>query len=113
MIYFWVGFFVFVAILLALDLGVLHRKAETPSLRSAAKWTAFWMALGFAFTGFVYYMFDAGHALHYQSVGEESVLSPPSEAGKNASIDYVSGYLLEYALSVDNIFVIALLFRQF
>ena len=112
MIYFWVGFFVFVAILLALDLGVLHRKAETPTLKSAAKWTVFWMMLGFAFTGFVYYMFDAGHAQHWQSIGEKVVLSPPDEAGKNASIDYVSGYLLEYALSVDNIFVIALLFRQ-
>ena len=112
MIYFWVGFFVFVAILLALDLGVLHRKAETPTLKSAAKWTVFWMALGFAFTAFVYYMFDAGHAEHWQSIGDKVVLSPPDEAGKNASIDYVSGYLLEYALSVDNIFVIALLFRQ-
>jgi tellurite resistance protein TerC len=113
MIAFWVGFFIFVAILLALDLGVLHRKAETPTLRSAAKWTAFWMALGFAFTAFVYYMFDAGHAEHWQSIGEKVVVSPPDEAGKNAAIDYVSGYLLEYALSVDNIFVIALLFRQF
>jgi tellurite resistance protein TerC len=113
MLYFWLGFFVFVALLLALDLGVLHRKAETPSLSSSAKWTAAWMALGFAFTGFVWLMHDRAWMGAEHWILENGTLSPPDEAGRNAAIDYISGYLLEYALSVDNIFVIALLFGQF
>ena len=106
MIWFWVGFFAFVAVLLALDLGVLNRNPHAPSLKSAAYWTAGWMALGFAFTGLVYLM--------YEHAWLGATLVEPTEApGSDASIMYVSAYLLEYALSVDNIFVISLLFHSF
>jgi tellurite resistance protein TerC len=106
MIWFWLGFFAFVAVLLALDLGVLHRKAETPTIRSAAYWTAGWMALGLSFTGFVYLMYE------HHWLGAK-LLEPSDRPGTDASIMYVSAYLLEYALSVDNIFVISLLFTSF
>src|SRR5436190_5618577 len=106
MIWFWLGFFAFVAVLLALDLGVLHRAAKTPTIRSAAYWTAAWMALGLSFTGFVYLMYE--HAW----LGA-TLVEPSSRSGADASIMYVSAYLLEYALSVDNIFVISLLFTTF
>jgi tellurite resistance protein TerC len=106
MIWFWLGFFAFVAVLLALDLGVLHREAETPTIRSAAYWTAGWMALGLSFTGFVYLMYE------HHWLGAK-LLEPSERPGTDASIMYVSAYLLEYALSVDNIFVISLLFTSF
>ncbi|HEU0029493.1 MAG TPA: TerC/Alx family metal homeostasis membrane protein [Kofleriaceae bacterium] len=106
MIWFWLGFFAFVAILLALDLGVLHRKQVEPTLRSSAYWTAAWMALGLAFTGFVYLMYE------HHWLGAKLV-EPSKSPGTDASIMFVSAYLLEYALSVDNIFVISLLFHSF
>ena len=106
MIWFWLGFFAFVAVLLALDLGVLHKSPQTPSIKSAAYWTVAWMALGFAFTGFVYLMYE--HAW----LGA-TLIDPSDNPGSDASLMFVSAYLLEYALSVDNIFVISLLFHSF
>ena len=114
MIWFWLGFFAFVAVLLALDLGVLHRKHVAPTIKSAAYWTVAWMALGLAFTGFVYLMYDnawLGATLHERA--SDGQLRPSETPGPSSALTYVSAYLLEYALSVDNIFVIALLFRSF
>jgi tellurite resistance protein TerC len=96
MAWFWLGFFALVAVLLALDLGVLHRKATEPTVKIAALWTAVWVAIGLAFAGVVYLIYA-----HHR------------ENGADAAITYVSAYLLEQALSVDNIFVIALVFRSF
>jgi tellurite resistance protein TerC len=107
MLWFWVGFFTLVAILLALDLGVLNRKAKEPTLKSAAYWTAGWMTLGLSFTGLVYLIYENGW------LGATLIGRAPGGHGAEASITYVSAYLLEQALSVDNIFVIALLFKQF
>ena len=106
MIWFWLGFFAFVAVLLALDLGVLHRSPQAPTLKSASYWTIAWMALGLAFTGFVYLMYEEAW------LGAKLV-DPSTAPGSDASFMYVSAYLLEYALSVDNIFVISLLFHSF
>jgi tellurite resistance protein TerC len=113
MIWFWIGFFSLVAILLALDLGVFHRKSEEPSIRSAAYWTAGWMSLGLAFTGFVFLLYDNAwlDATLYERVGKTVV--PSNNPGPNAAYSYIAAYLLEYALSVDNIFVISLLFHGF
>jgi tellurite resistance protein TerC len=108
MIWFWLGFFALVALLLVLDLGVLHRKAKEPTLRSAVAWTAGWIALGLSFAGVVYLIYEN----HWMGAHIKGV--PPGRAsGADAAITYVSAYLLEQALSVDNIFVIALVFRQF
>ncbi|HWO19229.1 MAG TPA: TerC/Alx family metal homeostasis membrane protein [Kofleriaceae bacterium] len=106
MIWFWLGFFAFVAVLLALDLGVLHRSPQAPSLKSATYWTIAWMALGFSFTGFVYLMYE--HAW----LGA-TLVDPSEKPGSDAALMFISAYLLEYALSVDNIFVISLLFHSF
>jgi tellurite resistance protein TerC len=106
MLWFWFGFFAFVAVLLALDLGVLNRNPHAPTLKSAAYWTAGWMALGFSFTGFVYLMYE-------NSWLGATLVEKSTSPGADASIMYVSAYLLEYALSVDNIFVISLLFHSF
>jgi len=108
MIWFWLGFFALVALLLVLDLGVLHRKAAEPSIKSAAWWTAGWVCLGLAFGGVVYLIYEHGwfgaHMLGSPEGGGE---------GSDAAITYVAAYLLEQALSIDNIFVMSLLFRSF
>jgi tellurite resistance protein TerC len=107
MIWFWLGFFALVALLLVLDLGVLHRKQTEPTLRSAALWTVGWIALGLSFAGVVYLIYENNW------MGAHLKGCPPGHAdGANASITYVSAYLLEQALSVDNIFVIALVFNK-
>ena len=113
MIWFWLGFFALVALLLFLDLGVLHRKATEPSLKSAAWWTVAWVCLGLAFAGVVYLIYQNAW-LGAQMTGTAANGSPPGQAdGGDAAITYVSAYLLEQALSIDNIFVMSLLFRSF
>jgi tellurite resistance protein TerC len=105
--WFWLGFFALVALLLFLDLGVIHRRAKEMSLRAAAGWTAAWVALGLSFTGVVYVMYEyhlGGVHLHTHS---------PHPDGSDAAITYVSAYLLEQALSIDNIFVMSLVFHNF
>jgi len=87
---FWIGFLVLIVILLALDLGVFHRKAHVVSARESLLWTIFWIALALIFNGFVF-------------------LTLGTEKG----IDFFTGYLIEKSLSVDNLFVIALVFQTF
>jgi len=110
MIWFWLGFFTLVALLLFLDLGVLHRKAAEPSLKSAAWWTVVWVCMGLSFAGVVYLIYEHGW------LGARMIATPsgaPQSGGQDAAFVYVSAYLLEQALSIDNIFVMSLLFRSF
>jgi tellurite resistance protein TerC len=115
MIWFWLGFFALVALLLFLDLGVLHRRATEPSLRSAVAWTVGWICLGLSFSGVVYLIYE--HAW----LGAQMTSAPAHGrafgvvpgGGSDAAITYVSAYLLEQALSIDNIFVMSLLFTSF
>jgi tellurite resistance protein TerC len=86
----WVGFNVFVLGMLALDLGVFHRKAHEVSIREAATWSGVWIALALAFN-FAIYRF----------------------MGADAGLEFLTGYLIEKALSVDNIFVFVLVFSYF
>jgi tellurite resistance protein TerC len=107
MIWFWLGFFALVALLLFLDLGILHRKATEPSLKSAAWWTVAWVCLGLSFSGIVYLIYEhAWLGAHMTGVHARG-------GGADATVTYVSAYLLEQALSIDNIFVMSLLFRSF
>jgi tellurite resistance protein TerC len=87
---FWIGFNVVVLGLLALDLGVFHRKAHAVSLREAALWSAFWVALSLLFNLGIYVFGDHQKAL-----------------------EFLTGYLIEKSLSVDNIFVFVILFSYF
>ncbi|MBK7073914.1 MAG: TerC/Alx family metal homeostasis membrane protein [Myxococcales bacterium] len=102
MYWFWIGFFVFVAICLAIDLGIGSRQSTELSFKSALKKTIVWVSLGMAFTGVVYLIYDN----HWLGAN-------PKMSGGDAAVTYVSAYLLEEALSVDNIFVISLIFRSF
>ncbi|MEZ4945464.1 MAG: TerC family protein [Cyclobacteriaceae bacterium] len=86
----WIGFNVFVLIMLALDLGVFHRKSKEISVKEAFLWTGFWILLAFVFNIIVYYTL-----------------------GTEKAFEFFTGYLIEKSLSVDNIFVIILIFSYF
>ena len=96
----WPGFIVFVALLLFLDLFVLNKKDHVPSTREALKWTALWTAIGLGFSGVIYFAYGAGHV--------SSTLT-----AQQAVVNYLTGYLVELSLSMDNVFVIALIFAYF
>jgi tellurite resistance protein TerC len=98
----WAGFFAIFIGVLALDLGVLHRESKEMSVRQALGWTLVWIAVAMSFTGMVYGLYEH-HWFGWAS-------APDAPRGAEAAIQYVTGYLLEWSLSVDNIFVIAVIF---
>lgn len=85
--FFYVGFLAFVAAMLALDLGVFHRKAHAPSYREAGAWTIVWSSLAVLFGLLVGWRF-----------------------GTTAAVDYYTAWLIEQSLSIDNIFVFVIVF---
>ncbi len=115
MLWFWAGFLLFVIAMLALDLGVFHRKAHAVSVREALIWSAVWIGLSLAFCAVIYPMY----AYHWSGAGlyptgSDKDLSPLyPDTGWEAVIAYFTGYVTEKSLSVDNVFVIALVFAAF
>jgi tellurite resistance protein TerC len=99
----WLCFFVIYIGVLALDLVVLHREARVMHVRQALGWTVVWIAVALSFTGLVYGVYEH-QWFGWHAVGEDV------PDGAEAAIQYVTGYLLEWSLSVDNIFVIAIIF---
>ena len=99
----WLCFFALFIGVLALDLVVLHRESRVMHVRQALGWTAVWVAVALSFTGLVYGVYEH-QWFGWHAVGEDV----PN--GAEAAIQYVTGYLLEWSLSVDNIFVIAIIF---
>jgi tellurite resistance protein TerC len=115
MIWIWVGFVVLILALLALDLGVLNRKAHVIGVKEALGWSAFWIALGLSFSVFVYFAYEnhwLGIGLQDGQVRLDPIDKLPLE-GHTATVKYLTGYVIEKSLSVDNIFVIALIFAYF
>jgi tellurite resistance protein TerC len=120
MFWMYAGFVALVLILLALDLGVFHRKAHVVSVKEALGWSAFWIALGVAFSVFIYFGYDR-HWLGLGLTPDLMSADPRAEEGvglvyndgSSAAVKYVTGYLVEKSLAVDNIFVIAMLFAFF
>jgi tellurite resistance protein TerC len=99
-VWMWVGFNLFVLLLLALDLGVFHRKAHAVSVKEAAIWSAVWIGLALLFNGALYLFWDR--------------IAPASGyANQEAAVAFFTGYLIEKSLSVDNIFVFVLIFGFF
>lgn len=87
---FWILFNAFVLLMLALDLGIFHRKSHEVSLREALTWTGVWIVLSLIFNGIIYYW-----------------------KGQQQALEFFTGYLVEKALSVDNIFVFIMIFTYF
>lgn len=96
----WIGFFVFVSLLLFLDLFILNKEDHVPRTREALKWTAMWATLGISFSAFIWLAYTKGWVV--------SELTP-----RQAVVNYLTGYLVELSLSMDNVFVIALIFAYF
>ena len=110
MVWIWVGFIALILLLLALDLGVLNRKPHVIGVKEALGWSAFWIALGLAFTLFIYFGYDN----HFLGLGSNpDAIDGLVNTGQSAAIKYLTGYVVEKSLSVDNIFVIAMLFGFF
>src|SRR5688572_18875535 len=99
-IWLWVGFNVFVLLMLALDLGVFHRKAHAVSTKEALTWSIVWISLSLVFNAVIYFFWD-------------SMVPNSSYTNSEAALSFLTGYLIEKSLSVDNIFVFILIFSFF
>jgi tellurite resistance protein TerC len=107
MIWIWAGFILLVLLMLALDLGVFHRKAHVVSVREALGWSAVWISLGLAFSVFVYF----GYERHWLGLGLGiDAVDGQVNNGSAAAVKYLTGYVIEKSLSIDNVFVIAMIF---
>jgi tellurite resistance protein TerC len=109
--WFYAGFTAFVGVLLALDLGVFHRKAHTVSVKEAAIWSVVWVTLALSFN-FGFYRFMLSRFAQDQRL----LAIPgfvPAEAAWEAALQFLAGYVVEYSLSVDNIFVFVVVLNYF
>ncbi|MEQ1861385.1 MAG: TerC family protein [Chthoniobacteraceae bacterium] len=89
-IWLWGGFTLFILAMMALDLGVFHRKSHVVSFKEALTWTGVWVTLAMCFNAGVWYF-----------------------AGPQKALEFFTGYLIEYSLSADNVFIFALIFSYF
>lgn len=117
------GFILLVGVLLALDLGVFHRHARTATIREAAGWSVVWVSFGLLFSVFVYAAYDN----QWLGLGAQARMFNPAAAhdagqplivtgevsGGTAALHYLTGYVVEKSLAMDNIFIIAMLFGFF
>jgi tellurite resistance protein TerC len=119
MILLYVGFVTLVIMLLALDLGVFHRTAHVVRVKEALGWSAFWISLGMLFSIFIYFGYEnhwLGLGLTVDAMSVPSTLADGTKVyndGSAAVVKYVTGFLVEKSLAVDNIFVIAMVFAFF
>lgn len=108
---FYLGFVFFVVAMLALDLGVFHKKSEVVSFKEATLWTGVWVSLALIFgVGFYFIAYDRVVAL--QAVGQSLGVNP-DELAKNLTLEYLTGFVIEKALAIDNIFIFTLVFSLF
>ena len=99
-IWLWIGFNAFVLAMLALDLGVFHRQSHAVSVKEATIWSGVWISLALMFNGIIFLFWDR--------------MMPASQySNSEAGFAFLTGYLIEKALSVDNIFVFVLIFSYF
>src|ERR1044072_9066919 len=89
-LFLWIGFNLFVLALLALDLGVFHRKAHSVSIKEATTWSVIWVSLAMIFNLGIYYAW-----------------------GQEKALEFLTGYVIEKSLSVDNLFVFLMIFQYF
>ncbi|MFT4863069.1 MAG: tellurite resistance protein TerC [Pseudohongiellaceae bacterium] len=101
----WIGFFFLIIAVVTLDLGVFHRKPHVVSVPESIAWTCVWVSLALAFNVVIYYLYELNPA------GWD--MDTEQLTGAEASLNFFTGYLVEKSLSIDNIFVIALVFVHF
>ncbi|PHR98195.1 MAG: hypothetical protein COA80_05780 [Leeuwenhoekiella sp.] len=98
----WALFIGFIIICLALDLGVFNKEDHVIKSKEAGIWTAVWFSIAMAFSGIIYWLYSA-----------EMVENPTNITANTAILKYITGYLIELSLSIDNVFVIAVIFSSF
>lgn len=98
----WGLFILAIVLFLALDLGVFNKNPHIISSKEASGWTAFWVSISLAFSGVIYWLYQNNY-----------VANPDDLKPTAAVMKYITGYLIELSLSVDNIFVIAVIFASF
>jgi tellurite resistance protein TerC len=98
----WISFLTAILLFLALDLGVFNKTPHIISTKEASKWTAIWVTLSFLFSGVIYWLYSNNY-----------ISNPDGLKPAVASMKYITGYLIELSLSIDNIFVIAVIFSSF
>ncbi|HMI06402.1 MAG TPA: TerC family protein [Flavobacterium sp.] len=98
----WILFLSAVVFFLALDLGVFNRKPHIISMKEASAWTGIWVTLSFLFSAVIYWLYTTDY-----------IANPTGLKPHLASVKFITGYLIELSLSVDNIFVIAIIFSSF
>jgi tellurite resistance protein TerC len=105
----WLIFLGFVFLMLALDLGVFHRKSHVIKIKEALGWSAVWITLGVSFAFVVYH----GYQGHWFGLGLAiDPVDGVANTGKLAAMKYLTAYVVEKSLSVDNIFVMAMVFSS-
>jgi tellurite resistance protein TerC len=109
--WFYLGFTGLVLVLLAIDLGVFHRKAHAVSIREAARWSVVWISLSLIFN-VAFYQY-AQHALASDARLLAQPGFDPGAAARQAALEFLAGYVVEYTLSVDNMFVFVVIFSFF
>ncbi|MBU3024821.1 TerC family protein [Zobellia galactanivorans] len=98
----WILFIALIIFFLALDLGVFNKHEHVIKSKEAAIWTAIWVSVALAFSGVIYWLFSSG-----------IVENPTNLTPNKAVLKYITGYLIELSLSIDNVFVIAVIFSSF
>lgn len=98
----WISFIASILVFLALDLGVFNKTPHIISSKEAGKWTGIFITISFLFSGVIYWLYTNNY-----------IANPDSLKPAEASIKFITGYLIELSLSVDNIFVIAIIFSSF
>ncbi|WP_114491006.1 TerC family protein [Candidatus Ulvibacter alkanivorans] len=98
----WIIFIAVIMLFLALDLGVFNRKAHIIKTKEASIWTTIWITVALSFSGVIYWLFNNG-----------LIENPTNLSPNNAVLKYITGYLIELSLSIDNVFVIAVIFSSF
>jgi len=99
----WLSFFALISLFLALDLGVFHKKNTVVSMKESLIWTSIWVSMSLLFGIVVYCIYE----YHWLDLNTHGL------SGSKALVQYYTGYVLEESLSLDNIFVIAMIFQFF
>ena len=98
----WILFLAAIILFLGLDLGFFNKTPHIVSTKEASKWTVLFVTMSFLFSGVIYWLYSNNY-----------IANPDQLKPAEASLKYITGYLIELSLSVDNIFVIAIIFAAF
>ena len=109
--WFYVGFIVFVLIVLALDLGVFHKKAHEVSFKEASIWTTIWISVAFIFN-YLFYLYAKYQFSNHERYTSIPGFDPDAQA-KTTALEFLTGFVVEKSLAIDNIFVFAVVFAYF